>query len=98
MVAFVIAGATKLAGAELHKHNFMRWGYPTWTVPLTGVIELVAALLLIFPRTRFFGATLIVCEMIGAIATHARFAEYMMFPLPVVLLALAASAAALNRP
>lgn len=98
MLTFVVSGTTKLAGVELHRQNFARWGYPGWFLPLTGAIELLAALLVIIPRTRFVGAALIVCVMLGALATHVRFAEYAMFPLPVVLFLLALADAVLNRP
>lgn len=41
---------------------YLRW--------ITGVMELVAGLLLIMPRTRLAGAGLALCIMIGALVTH----------------------------
>jgi uncharacterized membrane protein YphA (DoxX/SURF4 family) len=97
-LVFAAAGVTKLLGAEMHKQNFARWGYPSWYLPLTGVIELGAAILVIVPRTRVFGACVLACVMLGAVATHVRAGEYPMIALPVILLGLAAVCAQLSRP
>jgi len=41
---------------------YMRW--------LTGVMEVLAALLLIMPRTRMLGGLLALCIMVGALGSH----------------------------
>jgi len=41
---------------------YMRW--------ITGVMEVLAALLLIMPRTRMLGGLLALCIMVGAIGSH----------------------------
>lgn len=41
---------------------YLRW--------ITGVMEIIAGLLLIMPRTRLAGAGLALCIMIGALASH----------------------------
>ena len=67
---FLGAGAAKLAGAEEMVQNFARWGLPDWFRPIVGVTEIVAAVALIVPRSRFYGAALLVSTMIGATLTH----------------------------
>ena len=69
-LAFLGAGGSKLAGDAMHVANFDRWGYPSWFMYVTGLIEVVAALLILLPKTRFYGAALLVPTMIGAILTH----------------------------
>jgi len=73
--AFVLSGGTKLSGPEEMANNFIRWGYPSWFMYVTGAIELVAAVMLLIPRTRFVGAFLLVATMGGAVLTHVVNAE-----------------------
>ena len=50
--------------------KFMQWGYPAWVSPVVGGVEIVAAVLLLFPRRRFLGAGILVLLMTGAVTTH----------------------------
>ncbi len=88
--AFLGAGGMKLAGAEPLVQNFAKWGLPDWLRYVTGFVEVVAALLLIAPKTRFFGAALILPTMVGAVWIHLAFAEYAGLGAPLILFALAA--------
>lgn len=67
---FVFGGASKLAGAEMQVENFARWGLPDWTRPLVGVTEIAAGALLLVPRSRFYGAVMLVATMVGGALTH----------------------------
>lgn len=87
-IVFLIAGGALLAGSEAFRENFERWGYPLWFMYVTGAIEVLGALLVFVPRTRFYGSALLVCTMAGAVLTHLRAGEITMLPAPVVLLAL----------
>lgn len=69
-LAFLGAGGTKLSGAEQMVQNFARMGLPTWFLYVTGAIEVLAALLILVPKTRAFGAALLVPTMIGAALAH----------------------------
>lgn len=89
-IVFLIAGGALLAGSESFQQNFERWGYPLWFMYVTGAIEVTGAVLVLVPKTRFYGAALLVCAMLGAVFTHLRAGEFTMLPLPLVLLALAA--------
>jgi putative oxidoreductase len=95
---FLFAGGFKLSGAQTAIENFARWGYPDWFRVVTGVIEVTAAVLVLIPRTSFYGASLIVPTMVGAVLTHVTHAETRNIPLPLVLFLLAAIVAYLRRP
>ncbi len=97
-LAFLGAGGSKLSGAEMHVESFARWGYPSWFLYVTALVEVVAALLIFIPTTRFYGAVLLVCTMLGAIATHLNAGEGSMIGAPVVLLCLSALVAWAHRP
>lgn len=97
-LGFLMFGGSKLAGQQMHVENFARWGYPTWFMYLTGLIEVVGAVLLWPQRTRLIGALLLVATMLGAILTHLVNGEAAFIAMPVVLLLLAAFVAWSNRP
>lgn len=98
-LGFLMFGGTKLAGQQMHVENFAKWGYPSWFMYLTGLIEVVGAVLLWPQRTRLIGALLLVATMLGAIATHLVNGEGLAAAaMPIVLLLLAAFVAWSNRP
>lgn len=41
-----------------------------WVIPLLGIVEIIAGLLFIFPKTRALGAIVIFPIMIGILLTH----------------------------
>ena len=49
---------------------FRHWGYPDWFRITIGVVETVAALMLLWSRTAILGAALIIAVMLGAMGTH----------------------------
>jgi uncharacterized membrane protein YphA (DoxX/SURF4 family) len=95
---FLFAGGTKVAGAEMNVANFTRWGYPLWFMYLTGLIEVVCAILLWPRKTRLIGALGLVATMLGAIVTHLMNQEAGMMVMPLILLALASFVAWASRP
>ena len=68
---FLIAGTTKLTGAEMHVETFEKLGVGQWFRYFTGSVEVIAATLIIVPRTVVVGAALLAVTMIGAIETNA---------------------------
>jgi putative oxidoreductase len=52
---------------------FRHWGYPDWFRVLVGVMELSGVALLLLGRTAAFGALVLICVMLGAMATHVIF-------------------------
>jgi uncharacterized membrane protein YphA (DoxX/SURF4 family) len=95
---FLFAGGFKLSGAQTAIDNFAKWGYPDWFRIVTGLIEVTAAVLVLLPRTSFYGAALIVATMVGAVLTHVTHAETGNIPLPLLLFVLAAILAYLRWP
>ena len=73
IVAAAILGQTlffKFTGAEESVYIFSVLGLEPWGRILTGCAELVAALLLLFPRTAATGAVLAMGLMAGALFSH----------------------------
>ena len=67
---FLMAGYSKLSGDPKMVEAFANIGLGQWFRYVTGSIETVSALLLLVPRTIPVGALLLICTMLGAIATH----------------------------
>jgi putative oxidoreductase len=90
---FIMAGASKLSGAEQMVQMYNAIGIGQWFRYVTGLIEVGAALLLFAPRLAGVGATLLSCTMVGAILTH-LFVIGGNPAMPIVLLATSAVVAA----
>jgi putative oxidoreductase len=68
--AFIAAGSAKLAGVSMMVDIFQQIGVGQWFRYLTGGIEVVAGLALLFPVLAAFGALTLSATMIGAVTTH----------------------------
>ena len=90
-LAFIASGAMKLAGVEEAVKRFQDFNYPLWFMYLTGTIEVGSGIAIMIRMLRFWGASLLICTMIGAIYSHAKIDEGAgeMIP-PGVLLVLCA--------
>ncbi len=60
----------KFTGAEESVYIFTKVGLEPWGRYASGVAELFAAALLLFPRTAWLGAVIAAVVMIGAIGSH----------------------------
>jgi len=89
-LAFAFAATLNLSGPQFIRTSFDAWGYPTWLRLLVGVLELAAAVALLFPASRPFGATLGAVILVGVLATLARDRVWMRLEYPLFLLALCA--------
>jgi putative oxidoreductase len=69
-LAFVGAASGKLLGKPEMVALFEAIGIRQWFRYVTGLMELTGALLIVVPRTKFFGAALLSIVMIGAVLTH----------------------------
>ena len=85
---FLASGAAKLASLEYELAAFARWGYPLWFMYLTGVIEVLGGLALLWRRITALVAAGLGCFMIGAVATHAVHAEWPMMGLASAIMVL----------
>lgn len=73
IVAAIILGQTlffKFSGAPESVYIFSTLGAEPWGRIGSGILELMAALLLLYPRTPAIGAALAIGLMAGAIAAH----------------------------
>ena len=60
----------KFTGAEESRYIFSKLGLEPWGRIGVGIVELVAAVLLLIPRTSSIGALVSFAVMIGAIVSH----------------------------
>jgi uncharacterized membrane protein YphA (DoxX/SURF4 family) len=67
---FLMAAIPKLKGDPTAVAGFEKIGLGQWFRYVTGGLETVGALLLLIPRLCGLGALLLVCVMVGAVATH----------------------------
>lgn len=93
-IVFVAAGIPKISGQQRLVDEFKRWGYASAIRVATGIVELLAGVLLIagiaVPAVAVTGVMLVIFVMLGALATHGRARDPIASWLaPVVLLALA---------
>ena len=95
-LVFAGAGSAKLAGADQMKDDFATFGYPTWFMYFTGLVELGGAVGLLagfwWTTGIGWGALLLVATMIGAVWTElARRGEGPGRALPPLILGLLAA-------
>ena len=70
ILVFLRAGWDKFHSLSGWARAFAFWGYPVWFRLLIGVLEIGAALLLLWPRTAAYGAATIILVMVGGMGTH----------------------------
>ncbi|WP_421367982.1 DoxX family protein [Agrobacterium tumefaciens] len=69
------------------RETYRQWGYPEGFHLVTAGLEFIAAILLVFPSTRIFGAALASCVMIAATATLLRAGLHKPAIIPAIVLA-----------
>lgn len=67
---FIRQGFAKFDDTSGWARAFRTWHFPVWFRILIGVLETSAALLLLWKRTAFAGAVIIIVVMLGAMGTH----------------------------
>jgi uncharacterized membrane protein YphA (DoxX/SURF4 family) len=101
---FLMSGASKLANKgsnpdhPTYDGQFVAWGFPSWARFVVGPVELAAAVLVLVPGTRFWGAAAMTALMVGAVPTHLLANEAGYAPFPAVLGLLAGTVAWMARP
>jgi uncharacterized membrane protein YphA (DoxX/SURF4 family) len=68
--AFLAVGGMKLAGVPALVELFARLGLGQWFRYLTGALEVIGAVALLFPKMAFYGAVLLAAVMTGAVVAH----------------------------
>ena len=93
---FLMAGAGKTVGLQMHKENFDKWRLPQWFRVVTGIVELVGAVLLIIGfwsiSSGIAGALLLGVTAIGGILTHVRVKDSMKDTATIIVLGVLAFA------
>ena len=93
---FLLAGGMKIYGLPMMVQEFEHMGLGQWFRYFTGTLEVVGAVTILVPSLAAFGAVLLSCIMVGAIATHLLLIGGSPIP-AVVLLALSATVAFARR-
>lgn len=88
-VGFLGAGGSKLASQPFQVQLFQSLGFPGWFMYVTGILEIAGAIALLIPRYAVVGAGIIICVMVGALASLVTHALMSLLPPTVVLLVLA---------
>ncbi|MBC7774724.1 MAG: DoxX family protein [Phycisphaerae bacterium] len=77
---FAFSAYGKLFPAEEHMEMVKALGLDARTMQIIGIVELLALILFIIPRTGVLGTLLLAAYMGGAIATHLEHAMPIMIP------------------
>jgi uncharacterized membrane protein YphA (DoxX/SURF4 family) len=96
-LAFIAAGASKLAGAAAMVELFDKIGLGQWFRYFTGLLEVAAAFGLLISRYAFYAAVLLAIVMVGAIIAHVTVLGSSPAA-PVVLFVLTGTIAYLRKP
>jgi hypothetical protein len=82
-----VIGLIHIAGISAIRASYQIWGYPRGFYHVTGVLELLAAVLLAMTQTRLWGAALGALICLAAAATLLRSRQLSHLPAPLLLLA-----------
>lgn len=88
-IAFLMAGATKLAGMEIYIQNYEKWGLPLFLLYVVGASEVVFAIGLWIRRYSGAAALGLFVLMVGAVGTHVMAGEMNQLGAPSLLALLA---------
>jgi putative oxidoreductase len=94
---FVLSGVVKFVNPEAPE-QFANFGYEDWFRVLIGVAEIGGGLLLLAPRTTFYGAAALGIIMLGAVYTHLAHGQVPQALVPLVLFGLLAYVGYARRP
>lgn len=84
----VYASMLKLVDYPGMEDSFIYWGYPPWLMYVVGVLELIIAVMVYIPKTRWIGVGLLWVHMAGAIYTHIIHNEYDQLTSAIAMLSL----------
>ena|SRR5712692_1624499 len=96
-LAFLLAGLPKLLAVTAWIEKFSHWGYPRWSLPLIGLLEVSGAILLLIPRFAIYGVGILISVMFGAAYTHVANGEGIAVVRPLIFLCFLGIVAWLRR-
>ena len=70
---FLFLAGKNLSGDVTMATDFQRWGYSDGFRMLTAVLQILGAVLLLWPQTIFLGAVCLTLILVGATLTHFRY-------------------------
>ena len=82
---FVVGSLSNIFAPGSIYQEYLKWGYPSWFHFVTGSLELTAAVLLAWERTRLLGSALGCTVMLAALATVTLHGEYGHGVAPIVV-------------
>jgi putative oxidoreductase len=82
--AFLAAGGAKLAGVPFMVQLFAQIGVGQWFRIVTGVVEIIGAVALLYPGLASIGGLWLGGTMVGAVATHLLILH--TSPVPAIIL------------
>ncbi len=80
---FFVAGGAAFIGKM--DAQFTEWGYTLDFAAMIGILEIVGATGLLFPRTAGWSAVGLMVIMAGAVWTHATHLEYAAMSIPIIV-------------
>lgn len=92
-LVFLGSGGAKVIGMEAQVDQFVRWGFPLGFMMAVGAAELLFAVLIAHPDTRFAASMGLLLIMAGAVGTHLSQGELGMAMVPLAYSALCAGLA-----
>jgi putative oxidoreductase len=89
-LAFLMAGLGKITGSKMHIEGFEHWRLPQWFRVVTGIVESVAAVLLIggfwMDDLALYGAIILAATGVGGVITHLRVKDGLKEMMPIFVL------------
>jgi uncharacterized membrane protein YphA (DoxX/SURF4 family) len=98
VIVFLLKGLPKVMGTADAIADFERFRYPDWFRVVVGVVEMVAAVMLLRLQTTVAATTALAAIMIGAIVSLINAGEYRESLVPMVFLAMLAFLGWQHRP
>jgi len=86
-VVFWVIGLIHLFGPRFLRDAFEKWNYGTLVRLVTGVLEIIAALMLAHPELRGWGIALAALIMFGAVITLLKHEQYLCAVPSIALMA-----------
>ena len=98
-VIFSVIGLVQLIGPDFVRETYRRWGYGRSVRLVTGVLDIVAAVMLGFPALRVWGIALAAILSFGSIVVFLNHRQYRQaIPAIGLMLALIPATVAVPRP
>ncbi|MCD9022132.1 DoxX family protein [Cohnella sp. NL03-T5] len=89
-LAFLMAGAGKMAGSKMHVDNFKHWGLPQWFRIVTALVEWVGAIAMLIgiwePSWAAAAGLWLAFTMLVGILVHVRVKDSFKQTFPAVIL------------